>query len=105
MSDAQDRLVEDASRGVGTLEITSVEPLGIHTPVSLDPTDAFIEMPPMGLTYDRDRIGTRLDYASPSGFKGHSQTVLVKATTDQGIVELSRPMSDHAPVWASLELR
>jgi L-alanine-DL-glutamate epimerase-like enolase superfamily enzyme len=46
---------------------------------------------------NRVGIGKRLDHASPSRFKGHSQTVLVKITTDQGIIGWGEAHAPAAP--------
>lgn len=82
--------IEDSSRGIGSLVITQVEPVITRTPMSRLPADEFIEMPPIGFMYDRVGIGRRLDHASPSRFKRHSQTLLVKITTDQGLIGWGR---------------
>lgn len=89
--------IEKSSNGIGTLKITAVEPVITRTPPSSQPADAFIEMPPLGSTWDRVGIGTRLDHASPSRFKGHSQTVLVKVSTDQGLVGWGESHAPAAP--------
>lgn len=86
--------IEKSSRGVSSLKITKVEPVITRTPISTLQPNEFIEMPPMGFMSQRVGIGKRLDHASPSRFKGHSQTVLVKITTDQG---LSGWGEAHAP--------
>ena len=97
--------IEHSSRGIGSLEITAVEPVVTRTPTSTAPSDEFIEMPPIGFMSNRVGIGKRLDHASPSRFKGHSQTVLVKITTDQGLIgwgEAHAParQGDHGSVGA-----
>ena len=68
-----------------------------RTPMSKRPMDAFIEMPPIGFMHERVGIGKRLDHASPSRFKGHSQTLLVKITTDQGLVGWGEAHAPAAP--------
>ena len=77
--------IEDSSRGIGSLAITQVEPVITRTPMNRWPADEFIEMLPLGFTTKGVGIRKRLDHASPSRFKGHSQTVLVKSTTEQGL--------------------
>jgi L-alanine-DL-glutamate epimerase-like enolase superfamily enzyme len=89
--------IENSSRGIGSLEITEIEPLITRTPVSALPSDEFIEMPPIGFMSNRVGIGKRLDHASPSRFKGHSQTVLVKITTDQGLIGWGEAHAPAAP--------
>jgi L-alanine-DL-glutamate epimerase-like enolase superfamily enzyme len=94
--------IEYSSRGIGSLEITAVEPVVTRTPTSTAPSDEFIEMPPIGFMSNRVGIGKRLDHASPSRFKGHSQTVLVKITTDQGLVGWGEA---HAPAAPAVHAR
>jgi len=89
--------IEDSSRGIGSLAITQVEPIITRTPMSRLPADNFIEMPPIGFMYDRVGIGRRLDHASPSRFKRHSQTLLVKITTDQGLIGWGEAHAPAAP--------
>ena len=89
--------IEDSSRGIGSLAITQVEPVITRTPMSRLPADEFIEMPPIGFMYDRVGIGRRLDHASPSRFKRHSQTLLVKITTDQGLIGWGEAHAPAAP--------
>ncbi len=86
-----------SSRGIGSLKITRVEPLITRTPMSKRPADEFIEMPPIGFMHERVGIGKRLDHASPSRFKGHTQTLLVKITTDQGLVGWGEAHAPAAP--------
>jgi len=61
------------------------------------PADEFIEMPPIGFMHDRVGIGRRLDHASPARFKQHSQTLLVKITTDQGLIGWGEAHAPAAP--------
>ena len=89
--------IEYSSRGIGSLVITKVEPVVTRTPASTSPSAEFIEMPPIGFMNDRVGIGKRLDHASPSRFKGHSQTVLVKITTDQGLIGWGEAHAPAAP--------
>ena len=94
--------IENSSRGIGSLKITCIEPLITRTPVSALPADEFIEMPPLGFTTQGVGIRKRLDHASPSRFKGHTQTVLVKITTDQGLVGWGEA---HAPAAPAVHAR
>ena len=89
--------IENSSRGIGSLAITQVEPLITRTPMCRWPADEFIEMPPIGFMHDRVGIGRRLDHASPSRFKKHSQTLLVKITTDQGLIGWGEAHAPAAP--------
>ena len=86
-----------SSRGIGSLRITRVEPVITCTPASPFPADELIEMPPIGSVSERLGIGMRLDHASPSRFKGHTQTALVKITTDQGIIGWGEAHAPAAP--------
>ena len=95
-SSSQEKIVA-SSRGISSLKITRVEPLITRTPLSKRPADEFIEMPPIGFMHERVGIGKRLDHASPSRFKGHSQTLLVKITTDQGLVGWGEAHAPAAP--------
>ena len=54
-------------------------------------------MPPIGFMHDRVGIGRRLDHASPARFKQHSQTLLVKITTDQGLIGWGEAHAPAAP--------
>lgn len=89
--------VANSSRGISSLKITRVEPLITRTPTSALPADELIEMPPIGFMSNRVGIGQRLDHASPCRFKGHNQTVLIKITTDQGIVGWGEAHAPAAP--------
>ena len=95
-SSSQEKIAA-SSRGIGSLKITGVEPVITRTPMSKRPADEFIEMPPIGFMHERVGIGKRLDHASPSRFKGYSQTLLVKVTTDQGLVGWGEAHAPAAP--------
>ena len=94
--------IEYGSRGISSLKITAVEPMVTRTPVSTLQADEFIEMPPIGSVSNRVGIGNRLDHASPSRFKGHNQTTLVKITTDEGIIGWGEA---HAPTAPAVHAR
>lgn len=89
--------IEHSSRGISALKITRVEAIITRTPASSLPADEFIEMSPVGFMSNRIGIGSRLDHASPCRFKGHSQTLLVKITTDQGLVGWGEAHAPAAP--------
>ena len=89
--------IENSSRGIGSLEITKIEPVITRTPMSMLPSDEFIELPPIGFFNTGGGVGKRLDHASPSRSKGHSQTVLVKITTDQGLIGWGEAHAPTAP--------
>ena len=61
------------------------------------PADALIEMPAVGSMTGGPGLWNRLDHASPTRFKGHTQAVLVKITTDQGIVGWGECHAPSAP--------
>jgi len=96
MTDATEQ-IEYRSRGIPSLKITRVEPFVIRTPTSASPAEQLIEMPPIGFETQRVGIGMRLDHASPSRFKGYSQTLLVKISTDQGIIGWGEAHAPAAP--------
>ena len=77
--------IERSRRGTSPLKITKVEALVIRSPNDNTPADELIQMPPIGSTTGGSGLWNRLDHASPSRFFGHTQAVLVKITTDQGL--------------------
>ena len=101
MADTREQ-IEQGLRGTSPLKITAVEPIVVRTPTSDLPPDAYIEMSPLGAAKKGAGIGTRLDHASPSRFKGHHQTLLVKISTDQGIVGWGEA---HAPAAPAVHAR
>jgi len=82
---AQNPAVQKARNGSASLKITQVEAVVVRTPNDNTPPDQLIEMPPLGATTGGAGLWNRLDHASPSRFKGHTQAVLVKVRTDQGL--------------------
>lgn len=79
------------------LEITKIETFVVRDPNDDVPSDELIEMPPMGATKGKPGLGHRLNHASPSRFKGHHQTLLVKIHTDQGIIGWGEAHAPAAP--------
>src|SRR5579884_1119366 len=71
--------------GVGPVKITSVEALVIRTPGDSTPPGQLVTMPPVGTMTGGVGLWNRLDLASPSRTKGHTQAVLVRIRTAQGI--------------------
>jgi D-galactarolactone cycloisomerase len=71
--------------GTSPLKITKVDALVIRSPKDSVPADQLIDMPPIGSMTGGPGLWNRLDHASPSRFFGHTQAVLVKITTDQGL--------------------
>ena len=90
--DRLDRL--DAQR---PLLIESVEPVIIRSPATSVGFDEPLELPPVGDLTGGVGIWNRLDHASPTRFKGFEQAVLVKITTDQGLVGWGECHSPSAP--------
>ena len=86
--------LKSGSHGISSLAITLIEHVITRTPMSRWPADEFIEILLIGSMHDQVGIGRRLDHASPSRFKRHSQTLLVKITTDQGLIGWGEA---HAP--------
>jgi D-galactarolactone cycloisomerase len=69
----------------------------VRTPNDNLPADALIEMPAVGSMTGGLGLWNRLDHASPTRFKGHTQAVLVKITTNQGIVGWGECHAPSAP--------
>lgn len=90
--DRQERL-DDAR----PLVITSVEPIVIRNPPTRVPFDAPLELPPIGDLTGGIGIRNRIDHASPTRFKGFEQAVLVRITTDQGLVGWGECHAPSAP--------
>lgn len=79
--DRQERL--DAAR---PLTIRQVEALVIRNPPTPIAFDEPLDLPPVGDLTGGVGLWNRLDHASPTRFKGYEQAVLVKITTDEGLV-------------------
>lgn len=94
---AQHPAVQKASRGTSPLRITNVEAMIVRTPNDSLPPEALIEMPPVGSMTGGTGLWNRLDHSSPTRFKGHTQAVLVKITTNQGIVGWGECHTPSAP--------
>ena len=79
--DRQDRL--DAAK---PLTIRQVEAFVIRNPPTPIAFDEPLQLPPVGDLTGGVGIWNRLDHASPTRFKGFEQAVLVKITTNDGLV-------------------
>jgi L-alanine-DL-glutamate epimerase-like enolase superfamily enzyme len=88
----QERL--DASR---PLTIRSVEPVIIRTPARAIGFDEPLELAPIGDLAGGLALWNRLDHASPTRFKGYEQAVLVKITTESGLVGWGECHAPSAP--------
>jgi L-alanine-DL-glutamate epimerase-like enolase superfamily enzyme len=86
-----------AAAGAAPLRITKVEAMVIRTPNDGLPPEALIEMPPPGSMTGGIGLWNRLDHASPTRFKGHTQALLVKVSTDQGITGWGECHAPSAP--------
>ena len=86
---------KEATRGTAPLRITKVEPIIVSTPNIEGPLSDYVEMPPIGTMKERSGIGRRLNHSFPSRTKGHRFDVLVKITTNEGIIGWGEA---HAPV-------
>jgi D-galactarolactone cycloisomerase len=80
-------------RAAGALKITKVEALVIRTPnTPVEPV-----MPPIGAMTGGLGLANRIDHASPSRAPGHTQAVLVKVSTDQGLTGWGECHAPEAP--------
>ncbi len=79
------------------LKIKQIETFVIRNPNDDVPSDELIEMPALGAVKGETGLGKRLNHASPSRFKGHQQTLLVKIQTDQGITGWGEAHAPAAP--------
>lgn len=93
---------ENINRGTSPLKITKVEPIIIASPMIKGSLDEYVEMPPMGTETNRAGIGNRLNHSFPSRTKGSRFTVLVKITTNQGIIGWGE---GHAPVAPAVHVK
>lgn len=89
--------VERARRGVGPLKITKVEALVIRTPGDNAAPETLAQMTPLGATAGGAGLWDRLDHASPSRTKGHTQAVLVRIATNQGLTGWGECHAPEAP--------
>ncbi|WP_291989094.1 mandelate racemase/muconate lactonizing enzyme family protein [Luteitalea sp.] len=90
--DRQERL--DATR---PLVIRSVEPLIIRNPPTPIGFDEPLDLPSAGDMTGGVGLWNRLDHASPTRFKGFEQAVLVKITTESGLVGWGECHAPSAP--------
>jgi D-galactarolactone cycloisomerase len=94
---AQPPAVARSRAGTGPLKITKIEPFVIRTPKDNRVPEELIEMPPVGNQTGGVGLWNRLDHASPSRFKGYTQAVIVKVTTDQGLIGWGECHAPAAP--------
>lgn len=90
-------LVVQASRGTSPLVIRDVQTSVLRAPRDGSPVEGPLVVNPLGTTTGGSGIWNRLDTASPSRFNGVEQAVLVKITTDQGLVGWGECHAPAAP--------
>lgn len=89
--------VARAARGVGPLTITAIEPIVIRAPKDGSPPEGPVVLGPPGATTGGKGLWNRLDHASPSRQPGVEQAVLVKVTTNQGLIGWGECHAPSAP--------
>ena len=89
--------VERSRTGSGPLKITKVEAFVIRTPGGPVAPESLVTMPPIGTTTGGLGLWNRLDHASPSRSKGHTQAVLVRIDTNQGLTGWGECHAPEAP--------
>lgn len=94
---AQTPVVQRARAGTSALKITKIEPFVIRTPKDNKTPEELIVMPPVGNRTGGVGLWDRLDHASPSRFNGYTQAVIVKVTTDQGLIGWGECHAPAAP--------
>ena len=79
--------LRSAAASIGLpLRITDIETLILRDPPERKPEDQFVSMTPLGATTGGPGLWNRLERAETVRQGGYRQTLLVKVTTDQGIV-------------------
>jgi L-alanine-DL-glutamate epimerase-like enolase superfamily enzyme len=87
--------LDKSKRGTSPLKITKVEPIITSSPMIKGPLNEAVQMPPLGLMTGQAGIRNRLNHSFPSRPKEGSFTLLVKITTNQGIIGWGEA---HAPL-------
>lgn len=95
-------VVQQAVRGTSPLRITAVEPIVIRAPRDTQPAAGPVSLGNVGATTGGKGLWDRLDHASPSRTPGYEQAVIVKITTDQGLIGWGEA---HAPVAPTVQAR
>ena len=79
--------LRSAAASIGLpLHITDIETLVLRDPPERKPEDQFVSMTPLGATTGGIGLWNRIERAETVRQGGYRQTLLVKVTTDQGIV-------------------
>lgn len=89
-----DELRAKGRAGMPPLKITKVEAFIVRSPNNGRASRDLVQMPPVGAMTGGVGLWNRLDHASPTRVGGAQQAVLVKITTDQGLVGWGE---SHAP--------
>lgn len=82
---------------IAPLTIARVDAIVIRNPPAPIAFDEPLELPPAGDLAGGVGLWNRLDHASPTRFKGFEQAVLVRITTDQGLVGWGECHAPSAP--------
>ena len=90
--------------GTAPLKITKIEPFIIRHPKDKIPEPNIVTMPPIGATNEGTGLWKRLDLHDGCRFQGYQQTVLVKVTTDQGIIGWGEGHAPAAPTIHKAEI-
>ncbi|HLJ18439.1 MAG TPA: mandelate racemase/muconate lactonizing enzyme family protein [Bryobacteraceae bacterium] len=94
---AQTQGLSHSRVGTSPLKITEVEAFVIRTPNDGVAGDKVISMAPVGAMTGGIGLWNRLDHSSPSRSRGHTQAVLVKIATDQGLSGWGECHAPEAP--------
>src|SRR5688572_14702475 len=90
-------LVARAIRGTGALTITAIEPIVIRAPNEGASPEGPVSLGPVGATTGGKGLWNRLDHASPSRQPGFEQAVIVRITTNQGLIGWGECHAPAAP--------
>jgi L-alanine-DL-glutamate epimerase-like enolase superfamily enzyme len=95
LSNARER--QERLDAIKPLRIAKVEPIIVRSPSKPVAFDEPLELAPVGDLTGGVGLWNRLDHASPTRFKGFEQGVLVKITTDDGLVGWGECHAPSAP--------
>jgi galactonate dehydratase len=89
--------IAHSKRGTAPLKITKIEPFVVSSTPPDGPMADTVEMIPVGETTGRAGIGDRLNHSFPVRNPGYSFDMLVRITTDQGIIGWGEAHAPAAP--------
>jgi L-alanine-DL-glutamate epimerase-like enolase superfamily enzyme len=89
--------IAHSKRGTAPLKITKIEPFVVYSTPPDGPLADTIDMIPVGETTGRSGIGDRLNHSFPVRNPGYSFDMLVRITTDQGIIGWGEAHAPAAP--------